>query len=82
MLKKEASRVAQPLGAPDDRLEPRPVRRRPRLLRESGTAARLLSYSLALYEEIGTREAWVTAFREEMLATIRSQLDSAALAEA
>ncbi len=48
----------------------------------AGTAARLLSYSLALYEEIGTREAWVTGFTEELLATIRSQLDSDALAEA
>lgn len=47
-----------------------------------GPAARLLSSLDALGEEIGGRRSWVTEMSEETLATIRTQLDEAALAEA
>jgi predicted ATPase len=48
----------------------------------AGTAVRLLSCSEALREEIGGSESWVARMNEETLATIRTQLDEAAFAEA
>jgi len=47
-----------------------------------GTATRLLSCFEALGEETGVGEGWVTRMKEETLATIRTQLDGAAFAEA
>jgi hypothetical protein len=46
------------------------------------TAARLLSSSMALHEKIGSRRFWVAQRNEETLATIRTQLDETAYAEA
>ncbi len=48
----------------------------------AGTASMLLSCSEALFEEIGASAPWVVAMNEETLATIRAQLDEAAVAEA
>ncbi len=48
----------------------------------AGPAARLLSSSMALHEKIGSRRFWVAQRNEETLATIRTQLDEAAYAEA
>jgi predicted ATPase len=48
----------------------------------AGTAARLLSCSDVLFEEIGGSEAWVGRMNEKTLAAIRAQLDDAAFAEA
>jgi predicted ATPase/class 3 adenylate cyclase len=48
----------------------------------AGMAARLLSSSMALHEKIGSRRFWVAQRNEETLATIRTQLDEAAFAEA
>ena len=48
----------------------------------AGTAARLLSSSEVLHEEIGVSEAWLPADIQGTLTTIRTQLDEAALAEA
>lgn len=46
------------------------------------TAARLLSRSEALYEEIGASMTWwLLETKETTLTTIRTQLDDAALAE-
>ncbi len=44
-------------------------------------AALLLSGSEALREEIGANISWVAKMKEETLATLRPQLDEAALAE-
>ncbi len=52
------------------------------LLRKADPAARLLSCFEALREQIGVSEAWITRMNEETLATIRTQLDEAAFAEA
>jgi predicted ATPase len=49
---------------------------------EAATAARLLSSADALHEEIGGTMPWVARMKEEALATIRTQLDEAAVAEA
>jgi non-specific serine/threonine protein kinase len=49
---------------------------------EGVTAARLLSSAETLHQEIGGTMPWVARMREEALATIRTQLDEAALAEA
>ena len=46
------------------------------------TAAQLISCFESLREEIGGGEAWVARMNEETLATIRTRLDEAALAEA
>jgi predicted ATPase len=46
------------------------------------TAARLLSSGQALLEEMGAGEDWATKMNEQTLASIRTQLDEAALAEA
>ena len=48
----------------------------------AATAARLLSSAEALHEEIGGTMPWVARMTEEALATIRTQLDEVALAEA
>ena len=48
----------------------------------AGTASMLLSCSEALFEEIGASAPWVVWMNEETLATIRAQLDEAAVAEA
>jgi predicted ATPase/class 3 adenylate cyclase len=48
----------------------------------AATAARLLSCSEALREEMGGIWSWLARMNEETLTTIRSQLDEAALAEA
>jgi predicted ATPase/class 3 adenylate cyclase len=48
----------------------------------AGTASVLLSCSEALFEEIGASAPWVVWMNEETLATIRAQLDEAAVAEA
>jgi predicted ATPase/class 3 adenylate cyclase len=47
-----------------------------------GMAVRLISCFEALRESIGGGEAWVARMNEETLATIRTQLEEAALAEA
>jgi predicted ATPase len=47
-----------------------------------GTATRLLSCFEALAEETGGGEGWVTRMKDETLATIRTQLDEAAFANA
>jgi hypothetical protein len=49
---------------------------------EAATAARLLSSAEAVHEEIGGTMPWVARMKEEALATIRTQLDEAAVAEA
>jgi non-specific serine/threonine protein kinase len=46
------------------------------------TAAMLLSCSEALFEEIGASAPWVLWMNEETLATVRTQLDETAIAEA
>jgi predicted ATPase/class 3 adenylate cyclase len=46
------------------------------------TAARILSSSAGLYEEIGAVRSWAARMTEETLATIRTQLEEAAFAEA
>ena len=48
----------------------------------AGTASMLVSCSEALFEEIGASAPWVSWMNEETLATIRTQLDEAAIAEA
>ena len=49
----------------------------------AGTAARLLSTSQALREEIGASvPSWVADLNEETLTAVRTQLDDAAFAEA
>jgi tetratricopeptide (TPR) repeat protein len=45
-------------------------------------AARVLSSGQALLEEIGAREDWAARMNEQTLASIRTQLDEPALAEA
>jgi len=52
------------------------------LARRAETAARLLSSSEALREEMGFRRSWLREVSEEALIPIRSQLDEAAFAEA
>jgi predicted ATPase/class 3 adenylate cyclase len=48
----------------------------------AATAARLLFCSEALFEELGARVPWVERMNEQTLATIRTQLDGAAVDEA
>ena len=48
----------------------------------AATAAELLSIAEALHEEIGGTMPWVARMEEEALATIRTQLDEVAVAEA
>jgi predicted ATPase len=50
--------------------------------RRAETAARLLSCSEVLREEVGGSEAWVARMNEETTAAIRAQLDDAAFAKA
>jgi predicted ATPase/class 3 adenylate cyclase len=52
------------------------------LVGRAGTAVRVLSCSEALQKETGSSTRWVTKMNEETLATIRTQLDEAAIAEA
>jgi tetratricopeptide (TPR) repeat protein len=49
---------------------------------KAGTAARVLSSGDALLEDIGAASPWIARMKAETLATIRSQLDEAAFAEA
>jgi predicted ATPase/class 3 adenylate cyclase len=49
---------------------------------EAATAARLLSSAEALHEEIGGTMPWLARMRDDALASIRTQLDEAAFAEA
>jgi ATP/maltotriose-dependent transcriptional regulator MalT len=48
----------------------------------AGTAARVLSSSAVLLEEIGARPPWLARINEQTLTAIRTQLDEAAFAEA
>lgn len=48
----------------------------------AGTAARVLSSGVALLEEVGASENWAASMNEQTLASIRTQLDEAAFAEA
>lgn len=49
---------------------------------KAGVAARLLSFFEAQRPQIGVSESWIASVNEETLATIHTQLDEAAFAEA
>jgi hypothetical protein len=81
---KESHRIHRDLGDPIGIV--RDLSRVARVLAAVGraeTAARLLSGSMALYEELGASlRPWLAEMNEETLATIRAQLDEAAFSGA
>ncbi|OFW72800.1 MAG: hypothetical protein A2Y55_05060 [Actinobacteria bacterium RBG_16_68_12] len=52
------------------------------LERKVETAARVLSSSEVLLQDLGARRSWVSNMNDETLTAIRAQLDEAAFAEA
>jgi len=80
---KESHRILRDLN--DLLLIPAGVCRLARALAHAGraaTAARVLSGSTVLLEEIGARPPWLAKLNEGTLAVISAQLDEAAFAEA